>query len=70
VNIFVTSYWGGNNKLGYRLEIPIRKSNRHYVTYYERLLTDVWTRRTASQALDLVSRMYNVDRKKIRFIHK
>jgi hypothetical protein len=66
MNVKVSSYWSGNNKHGYQLGIPVGNG----VTKYERLLAYDWDRKTASKALDLVSRLYKVSRENIRFIHK
>ena len=57
--IKVESCWGGNNHYTFRLTTP--DGSREYVR------GDEWSRKLASEALDIFEKVYGLSRRKIRF---
>lgn len=57
--IKVESCWGGGERFSFRLTFP--DGSR------ESISGDTWTRKTASQALDIAEHVYGYDRRNVRF---
>lgn len=62
MQIFVESCYTSRRAEMFRLTLP--NGAREYVTTPE---GEGWTRKTASKALDLLERFYNVSRRNVRF---
>lgn len=54
--------WGGGEKLYFRLTMPCGSR--------ESVIGEVWDRKTASEALDIVEKLYGANRRSVRFKHK
>jgi len=61
MNIKVEACWAGNSNFYFRLTTP---DGRRY-----RITDDTWSRKTASEALSLISTETGVRRKNVRFVH-
>jgi hypothetical protein len=58
----VSYCWSGNEHYSYRLELPCgRRESVRWNGY--------WSRAVAKEALDRLSSLYGLDRRKIRFRH-
>ena len=61
IRVKVESCWGGGEKYYFRITTP---GNAR-----ETIRGEKWTRKVASEALNLLENVYHYDRAKIRFIH-
>lgn len=60
MKVRVEHCWGGNRSY-FRLTLPNGER--------ELLRGDTWTRKIASEALDIAERLYGANRNSVRFIH-
>ena len=61
----VSSCWGGNST--YYFQVDVKVNGRH-TRFRVGWGADTWTRRVASEALDILERM-GCNRKSVKFIH-
>lgn len=62
MRVKVESCWGANNK--YYFQLTFKDGSREFVR------GDQWTRKVASEALDIAENLYGLKRKNVKFVRK